>query len=225
MKVSIYTLSLLSCILFLSSCKKEIVSEDIYGVWMMQKQTTTEGYGVWMMQKQTTTEGYGGYYAWGEKKTKSVYNEVAYKYCSGTDTNGDGWYYDEDGRLDEIVNYKELGSISGTKYDVAHKKWGDKWQMPSPEQIVELLNNCTSTWITTNGVSGRIFTSSNGNSIFLPAAGYYNGTSLTGAGNNGGYWSGQDSEHSAYDLDFDSDSAHCYSMSRSCGYSVRPISR
>ena len=43
MKVSIYTLSSLSCILFLSSCKKEIVSEDIYGVWMMQKQTTTEG--------------------------------------------------------------------------------------------------------------------------------------------------------------------------------------
>ena len=43
MKVSIYTLSLLSFILFLSSCKKEIVSEDIYGVWMMQEQTTTEG--------------------------------------------------------------------------------------------------------------------------------------------------------------------------------------
>jgi hypothetical protein len=154
---------------------------------------------------------------------KSVYNEVTYKYCSGTDTNGDGWYYDEDGWLDEIVNYKELGSISGTKYDVAHKKWGGKWQLPSPEQIVELLNNCTSTWITTNGVSGRIFTSSNGNSIFLPAAGYYNGTSLTGAGNNGGYWSGQDSEHSAIDLDFDFDGAHRYSMSRCCGYSVRPI--
>ena len=31
------------CILFLSSCKKEIVSEDIYGIWVMQKQTTTEG--------------------------------------------------------------------------------------------------------------------------------------------------------------------------------------
>ena len=43
MKVSIYTLSLLSFILFLSSCKKEIASEDIYGVWMMQEQTTTEG--------------------------------------------------------------------------------------------------------------------------------------------------------------------------------------
>ena len=43
MKVSIYTLSLLSFILFLSSCKKEIASEDIYGVWEMQVQTTTDG--------------------------------------------------------------------------------------------------------------------------------------------------------------------------------------
>ena len=43
MKVSIYTLSLLSFILFLSSCKKEIASEDIYGVWMMQVQTTADG--------------------------------------------------------------------------------------------------------------------------------------------------------------------------------------
>ncbi|MBO4850927.1 MAG: hypothetical protein J5529_08515 [Prevotella sp.] len=43
MKVSTYSLSLLSCILFLSSCKKEIVSEDIYGIWLMQEQTTTKG--------------------------------------------------------------------------------------------------------------------------------------------------------------------------------------
>ncbi len=34
---------LLICILFLSSCKKEIVSEDIYGVWVMQKQSTEDG--------------------------------------------------------------------------------------------------------------------------------------------------------------------------------------
>ena len=43
MKTSIYVFSLLSFILLLSSCKKEIVSKDIYGVWEMQKQTTTEG--------------------------------------------------------------------------------------------------------------------------------------------------------------------------------------
>ena len=43
MKTSIYVFSLLSFILFLSSCKKEIVSKDIYGVWEMQVQTTAEG--------------------------------------------------------------------------------------------------------------------------------------------------------------------------------------
>ena len=43
MKTSIYVFSLLSFILLLSSCKKEIVSKDIYGVWEMQVQTTAEG--------------------------------------------------------------------------------------------------------------------------------------------------------------------------------------
>ena len=42
MKVSIYIITLL-CIIFLSSCKKEIVSKDIYGTWVMQEQTTTDG--------------------------------------------------------------------------------------------------------------------------------------------------------------------------------------
>ena len=43
MKIGIYVFSLLSFILLLSSCKKEIVSKDIYGVWEMQVQTTAEG--------------------------------------------------------------------------------------------------------------------------------------------------------------------------------------
>ena len=42
MKVCFNIFSFL-CFLFLSSCKKEIVSEDIYGVWTMQEQTTTDG--------------------------------------------------------------------------------------------------------------------------------------------------------------------------------------
>ena len=43
MKAYIYIFSIISFILLLSSCKKEIVSKDIYGVWEMQVQTTTEG--------------------------------------------------------------------------------------------------------------------------------------------------------------------------------------
>ena len=43
MKTGVYIFSILSCILLFSSCKKEIVSKDIYGVWEMQVQTTTDG--------------------------------------------------------------------------------------------------------------------------------------------------------------------------------------
>ena len=57
-------------------------------------------------------------------------------------------------------------------YDVAHEKWGDKWQMPSSEQINELIKNCTSKWKTLNSLKGRYYTGPNGNTIFLPAAGY-----------------------------------------------------
>ena len=54
MKTGIYVFSLLSFILLLSSCKKEIVSKDIYGVWEI---VSKDIYGVWEMQVQTTAEG------------------------------------------------------------------------------------------------------------------------------------------------------------------------
>ena len=51
--------------------------------------------------------------------------------------------------------------------DVAHVKWGMSWVMPSFVQVEELLDNCSSKWITINGVSGRRFTGKNGGSIFF----------------------------------------------------------
>ncbi|MBQ6064081.1 MAG: hypothetical protein IJK87_10720, partial [Prevotella sp.] len=86
----------------------------------------------------TAPEQYGGYYAWGEVNEKSYYDWSTYIHC-------DGHYYD----------CHNLGSdIAGTQYDVAHVKWGGSWVMPSHAQQVELLNYCTSTWTTENGVYG-----------------------------------------------------------------------
>lgn len=61
--------------------------------------------------------------------------------------------------------------------------------MPSEEQWKELRENTKSCWTTRNGVNGRLFTSNNGNSLFLPAAGYRFLSSLRGAGSYGYYWS------------------------------------
>ena len=53
----------------------------------------------------------------------------------------------------------------------------------------ELLTNTTHTKTTQGGVLGRLFTATNGNSLFLPAAGYYQYGDLDFAGRDGEYWS------------------------------------
>lgn len=67
--------------------------------------------------------------------------------------------------------------------DAVRQNQEKQWKIPRQEDIVELVDNCVSEWTTKNGVNGRKFTSkNNGYSIFIPAAGYYNGTTLNGKG-------------------------------------------
>lgn len=73
--------------------------------------------------------------------------------------------------------------------DAAHVNWGGNWRMPTYEEWNELKNNCTWTSVTQNGKKGYTITStSNGNSIFLPAAGYMTDEDLEHA-DKGYYWS------------------------------------
>ncbi len=73
--------------------------------------------------------------------------------------------------------------------DAARAVLGAPWRMPTIAEFQELYDNCTSIWTSLNGVNGRLFTSNiNGQTIFLPAAGLYNGTSITNRGASGDYW-------------------------------------
>ena len=152
----------------------------------------------------TTPEGYGNYYAWGETTTKSTYSSSTYTYSS---------------------NPSELP----TSADVAYKNWGSNWRMPSKAQFDELINSSytTTEWTTVNGVNGRLITSkTNGNSIFLPAAGYRVDTWLDYAGSDGYYWSRTlrtDYPYDAWYLDFGSDNVNAYYNDRYRGQSVRPV--
>ena len=59
--------------------------------------------------------------------------------------------------------------------------WGSSWRMPTIEQEQELISECTWEWTSCNGVSGRLVTGPNGNTMFLPAAGVHFATSVNGA--------------------------------------------
>lgn len=82
-------------------------------------------------------------------------------------------------------NAPTMSNISGTRYDVAHNKWGGSWRLPTHSEVQELLSMCDHKWTTVNGIKGYEF-SRNGKKIFLPAAGDCYGYD----GKYGYYWTG-----------------------------------
>ena len=170
----------------------------------------------------TSPEDYGGYYAWGETEEKDDYSLSTYKWCNGSlDTMTK--YCTDSGY--GIVDNK---TVLDPEDDVAHVKWGGTWRMPTLNEQKELLNNCTLELTTQNGVNGYTVTGPNGNSIFLPAAGYRNGTGVyDDRGSNGYFWSSSlyiYYSNLACHLYFYSGHYDLYGSVRYSGLSVRPVS-
>ncbi len=170
----------------------------------------------------SSPEKCGDYFAWGETRPKENYNWITYKYCEGSyDTLTKYCIHRGYGYNGFTDNLTELLPED----DAATANWGSSWQMPSLKQIQELLNSSytTITLTTQNDIKGYKITSNrNGKSIFLPDAGFMNGTSF---GATNAYWSrtlGTDDSCDAYTYSLSSYS-HWYSASRCWGRSVRPV--
>ena len=131
-----------------------------------------------------TPEYYGDYFAWGETTTKDTYDWSTYKYCNSSETTFTK--YNTSSSYGTVDNKTQLELND----DAARVNWGGSWRMPTDAEWTELIYNCTWTWGNQNGVYGSKVTSkTNGNSIFLPAAGYRYYSSLYSAGSYGDYWS------------------------------------
>ena len=153
----------------------------------------------------SSPEDYGDYYAWGEVSTKDEYS------------------------LSTCSTWEEsIANISGNpRYDVARAKWGGSWRMPTWPEFQELIDKCTWEWTTKGDHNGYKVTGRNGNSIFLPAAGYRGGADTHDAESYGRFWSATPNEsflqHACY-LDFNSGYRYSDWFYRYCGHSVRPVS-
>ena len=115
--------------------------------------------------------------------------------------------------------------VNGT-YDLARHNMGAPCRLPTVGEFQELNNNCDSEWTDEDGVAGRRFTSRiNGNSVFFPASGLYNGTTLSYRGSYGFYWSSSYvSETYAYYLNFNSGGVNPASNdSRRYGFTARAV--
>lgn len=146
---------------------------------------------------------FGDYYAWGETEGKDSYS-----------------------RENCATFAKEIRRIAGNAiYDVASAKLGAGWRIPTQEEFQELVDKCTWSWITYNGVNGYDVCGPNGKSIFIPAAGYFNGETLQGAKEGGNYYTSTPYKNNfdAYYLHINSDEYGVDWNDRSNGLSIRPV--
>ena len=151
----------------------------------------------------TTPEGYGDYFAWGETNTKSTYSLDTYTYTDN----------------------KPVLDLAD---DAANANWGSAWRMPTDAEWQELRDNCTWTWTTLNGINGVEVKGSNGNAIFLPAAGFRSSNDVFYTGHYGCYWSRSldaDTPNNAKFVEFQSENNDIFRnyYSRVCGQSVRAV--
>ena len=169
----------------------------------------------------TSPEGYGEYFAWGETSPKSNYAWSTYKYCNGSSSTLTKYNTNSS---NGTVDNKTTLDLSD---DAARANWGGTWRMPTKVEQDELRKNCTWAWTTQNGVNGyKVTSKTNGNSIFLPAAGYRDGSSVYSVGFYGNYWSGSLYEsypNGAYCLYFDSGSVGWSYYNRYYGLTVRAV--
>ena len=173
---------------------------------------------------------YGYYFQWGDIEDKSNANCTweSYKYCNGS--------YDT---LTKYNNNSLFGTVDNKKTlepedDAARVYMGGDWRMPTMDDFQELINKryTFKEWIEDyngTGVSGRKITSkTNGNSIFIPAAGICRDGSVDYVGSSGVIWSsslGVAGPSTAWYLCFDSSFIliYCSSGGRCYGFTVRGV--
>ena len=151
----------------------------------------------------SSPEQAGSYYAWGEITTKTEYYSNTYN-CNSASTN-----------------------ITATRYDVARAQWGGSWRIPTAAEMQELIDRCHWSWETVNGVYGYRVTGPNGNSIFMPAAGWMNIDEVYDNAESGNYWTSNresSSSTSAYYLEFyTGGDIDVTSFNNYTGFNVRPV--
>ena len=196
----------------------------------------------------TAPEEYGDYFAWGEIEPHYADGHSQDSPCSDWRDGYSGYDWvdykcEDEWKINKYDNQRVGIWYDGSEFvgdgkaelddedDVAVQLWGADWQMPTIADWDELIDNCTWTWTTVNGVNGYKVTSKKDGytdkSIFLPAAGCRYGANLDYAGSDGNYWSRSlyDNPFYARVLSFGSSDVVTYYGYRSIGQSVRAVQR
>ena len=170
-----------------------------------------------------TPEGYGYYIPWADTEQKEYTHWNTYKYCNGDKYQLTKYCSRSDCGFE---GYTDELTILLPEDDAATANWGEGWCMPSKEQWVELYQHTEHSWTTQNGVNGTLFTGSNGNTLFLPAAGSYQVNYTIHEGESGLYWSSSlftEFPWTSWYFIFNLNGCGWDGTDRYAGFSIRPV--
>ncbi len=180
-------------------------------------------------------EEYGYYFWWGDtvgyKRENDKWVAIDWSSSNISFDSGNTPTYGKDVATLQSEGWITADGVLASAHDAAHVHWGGDWRMPTDAEFSDLINNCTTTWTTRNGVYGRLVTGKGAyadRSIFLPAAGYGSGydSGLGRPGSCGGCWSStprSDTSYHACNLHFHSGSFYRTMDFRDAWQSVRPV--
>lgn len=165
-------------------------------------------------------EDLGDYYAWGEtqpyyaaghsqdnpctdwRSGKNGYYWNSYKWCNGDNykltrycpmEKTDDW--NGSGKPDNKTELRDYDYAD----DAARAVLKGNWRLPTRAEWAALRKQCTWNLINVNDVLGYQVTADNGNSIFIPAAGFRQDDVLREIGDSSNYWSSSsDTEYPTY---------------------------
>ena len=168
-----------------------------------------------------TETDYGSYFMWGSTKANTP-DECTW---AKAPFNGGNTRYNADA-FNKVKDTVCPNGVLAKEYDAATQIMGEGWRMPTQSEFQELINNTNKEWTQVNGVNGYKFTASNGNSIFIPAAGGCYDGEVYDVSDYGGVWSSSlntSSPDYAWNLYFHSGNCDMYSSLRYDGQSVRGV--
>lgn len=167
----------------------------------------------------TKPEEYGDFYAWGETEPKGRYFWDTYKWGDYNNLTK----YNSDSSQGVVDNKTDLSEYD-YEDDAAHVKLGAPWRIPTVNDYNELISKCQWLWSSRNGINGYEVTGPSGNSIFLPAGGYWDYGSHTLSSYGGDYWASSISRYDlGNELSFNAREYYVMSTQRSYGNSIRPV--
>lgn len=167
----------------------------------------------------------GSYFQWGDTQGYTA-DQV------GVDKIFD-WAHYKFGTRDNLTKYNSTDGLTTLRPedDAAYANMGKDWKVPTEVQYQELIDNTPSEWVdnyNNTGVSGRLFTGTNGNTLFLPAVGIAFDNMIF-MSYSGSYWAASLNQEYAFESYYlyiiggEDEDLGKYSINRFIGFPIRGV--